>query len=345
MPGASGGLSVKARLSEAVTRSWYQPNLHPLLIPFLPLSALVAWEARRRYRAFKAQPPEKHTVPVIVVGNVTAGGTGKTPLVAALVKKLQGHAWRPGIISRGYGSGRNIQPVLLSVDSDPAICGDEPVMLARLTGVPVVVDPERNRAVKYLLEHSDCNLIISDDGLQHYRLPRDLEIAVVDGARMFGNGRCMPAGPLREPLARLKDVDLVVSNGEPQGDIPAGLHAGVCSMVLAPVALRPVSGEESVFPPPVSDDQVAGVAGIGNPERFFRTLEQQGYAVTRHPFPDHYAFAPEDLSSLGEGVVIMTAKDAVKCRPFAQPNWWYLPVEAQLPERFWDVVMERLAEF
>ena len=336
--------ALKAVLAESLTRAWYRPGLHPLLIPLLPLASLVGREAQKRYRRFQTSPPEKLPVPVIVVGNMTAGGTGKTPLVAALVKRLQANGWRPGIISRGFGSGKggsgnNCGSQLVTPESDPAVGGDEPVMLAGLTGVPVVVNPERRLAVELLLRQTGCNLVISDDGLQHYRLHRDLEIAVVDGARMFGNGRCLPAGPLREPLDRLADVDLIVSNGSLSGPLPEGAVAS--EMRLAPVALRPVSGR-SVLTPPDTGEPVHGVAGIGHPERFFLSLEQQGFSVSRHPFPDHYAFGAEDLSSLGEGAVIMTAKDAVKCRAFARDNWWYLPVEAQLPETFWDAVLHRL---
>ncbi|CAM3640407.1 tetraacyldisaccharide 4'-kinase [Parendozoicomonas haliclonae] len=344
----------KARLEKTFVNAWYQPVLKPWLIPFLPLSALVAFEARRRLRAFRQQPPAGHSVPVIVVGNVTAGGTGKTPLAAVLVEKLIAQGYRPGIISRGYGAQAS-DSILVTADSDPAVCGDEPVMLAGLTGIPVVVDRDRNRAVDYLLKHTDCNLVISDDGLQHYRLARQLEIAVVDGQRLLGNGCCLPAGPLREPASRLSEVDFVISNGQPDAHcsrlpLMGGQEGNVHIMTLQPGDLRPVSGDEQGGMPQ-SGDVVYGVAGIGNPERFFDSLSQQGFQVNPQPFPDHHPFSVEDFSSLVPGAVIMTAKDAVKCRPLvssvfpeaARCNWWYLPVKAELPEVFWSSLFSRLA--
>ena len=347
----SAHMSLKARLSEAVTRIWYQSKLHPLFTLFLPLSALVARVARRRLTDFKQNPPPPLSVPVIVVGNMTAGGTGKTPLVASLVSRLQAKGYKPGIISRGYASGKNSQPLIVKADSDPRLGGDEPVMLAGLTGVPVVVDPERKRGVEYLLQHSDCNIVISDDGLQHFRLHRDIEIVVVDGNRMFGNGHCLPVGPLREPLERLGEVDFLVCNGKPAdslpnslpNSLPKGLRHAPATMNLVAAPLRPVSGKVQASFPGIGET-VYGVAGIGNPERFFLTLEGLGYGVARHPFPDHHAFVADDLSFQEGRAVIMTAKDAVKCRSFAQDNWWYLPVEAQLPESFWDAFFKRLTE-
>ena len=324
-------------LSEKLVRAWYRPELSAALFPLLPLSALVKREAFKRYKAFKQNPPWKPPVPVIVVGNVTAGGTGKTPMVAALVKRLREEGYRPGVISRGYASSKSASSLLVKAGDDPAQCGDEPVMLAELTGVPIVVDADRQRAVKHLLNVTDCNLVISDDGLQHYHLHRDLEIALVDGARGLGNGYCLPAGPLRESGDRLKEVDLVVSNGPLQRELPVE----PLLMTLQPAQILPVDGHSRSFAGE-KGDVVHGVAGIGNPQRFFTTLEQRGFSVKPHAFPDHHSFQPDDLSSLGGGIVIMTAKDAIKCRPFARENWWYLTVEAQLPESFWTKVLGRL---
>ena len=330
-------------LSEKLVQAWYKPELSFTLFPFLPLAALVKREADKRYQQFQQTPPWKPSVPVIVVGNVTAGGTGKTPMVAALVKRLVAEGYKPGVISRGYASSKNVSPVLVGAGSNPAKCGDEPVMLAELTGVPVVVDADRQRAVKHLLEVTDCNLVISDDGLQHYRLHRDLEIALVDGARGLGNGYCLPAGPLRESGGRLLDVDLVVTNGPCQRELPVK----PLLMTLKPAQILPVDGcTDGRFREfsGKSGDTVHAVAGIGNPQRFFSTLKQQGFVVQGHAFPDHHSFTPDDLSSLKGGIVIMTAKDAIKCRPFARENWWYLTVEAQLPESFWTRVLGRLSK-
>ncbi len=329
-----------SQLSGAVVRRWYQPTLSPLLAPLLPLSALVAWEARRRLRKFHQQPPTLPAIPVIVVGNVTVGGTGKTPLVAELVKRLQGQGFSPGIISRGYGAAGDTSR-RVDQHSDPALCGDEPVMLAALTGVPVVVDSNRQRALECLLATTPCDIVISDDGLQHFRLARHIELAVIDGQRLLGNGRCLPAGPLREPMERLHTVDFIVYNGAPSQMLPLDRHQAV--MTLTPSALRPVAeSEHPTGSVPVAGDTVHGVAGIGNPARFFDSLGAQGFTVIDHAFPDHHPFLPDDLSFPEKGAVIMTAKDAVKCRAFAQPDWWYVPVQATLPETFWDALWDRL---
>ena len=329
----------KNRFAEAVTRAWYQPGLNPLLFPLLPLAKLVAAEAGRRYRHFRRTPPDSLPVPVIVVGNITAGGTGKTPLVAAMVRCLRENGYRPGIVSRGYGSASANGSRLVSRLDDPSVFGDEPVMLADITGVPVVVDAHRRRGAEFLLSQSDCNLIISDDGLQHYRLPRDIEIAVIDGARGLGNGYCLPAGPLRESPGRLADVDAVICNGSLTGELPAGYE----TMALEPVALVPLAGGEALSPDQFRGQDVCAVAGIGNPERFFQTLRGCGVKVTGYPFPDHHGFTARDLSSLSGQTVIMTAKDAIKCRRFAGDNWWYLAVEARLPESFWKMLLDKLA--
>lgn len=342
---------VLARLSEAVVRAWYRPKLSPFLVPLLPFSALVAYEARRRLRVFHNQTPDHYPVPVIVVGNITVGGTGKTPLVAELVEQLKGQGYRPGIISRGYGSAVD-STQLVTAQSDPLRCGDEPVMLAGLTGVPVVVAAIRTRAVEFLLANTDCNLIISDDGLQHFRLARQIEIVVVDGQRMFGNGRCLPAGPLREPIERLASVDFIVCNGTPSQPLPeAKKSAGAKGreavvMTLAPAPLRPVGDAQPEKPqasaPPEPGDTVYGVAGIGHPERFFRSLRVQGFIVTEQAFPDHHAFSAKDLSFPDQRAVIMTAKDAVKCSAFAASHWWYLPVRANIPDTFWSALFAHL---
>ncbi len=344
---------ISKAVTQALTRAWYKPGLSSFLIPLLPLSALVRREAGRRYRAFQDDPPSSPGMPVIVVGNVTVGGTGKTPLVAALVDRLQKEGYRPGIISRGYGAGCAEESRLVIADSDPSECGDEPVMLASLTGVPVIVDAVRSRAVDYLGSHTDCNLIISDDGLQHYGLYRDIEIVVIDGARMLGNGRCLPAGPLRESADRLSDVDFIVCNGEPERPLSSVTSKMLDTMILEPGALRPVAVNQSKVPAqvqaqiqaaPTAGERVHAVAGIGNPERFFNTLTAAGFQLDTHPFPDHYEFTPSDLSSLSDGAVIMTAKDAVKCRGFASDHCWYLPVAAQISDGFWERLLNRLSQ-
>lgn len=320
-------------MSEALARAWYRG--HPALWLLLPLSVLYgAVVAVRRwlYRT-GVLASVRVGVPVIVVGNVTVGGTGKTPLTLALIERLRAAGFRPGVVSRGYG-GKAGYPLRLDATTPPAAAGDEPVMLHRRSGVPLVVDPVRSRAARHLLANSDCDVVICDDGLQHLALARDIEIAVVDGTRGLGNGHLLPAGPLREPARRLAQVDLVVVNAE-GGDWP-GAHR----MRLLPDALRPVAAGAGM--PPRPGDRVHAVAGIGNPARFFLQLESLGFVVVRHAFPDHHAYAAADLAFGDALPVVMTEKDKVKCEGIAPANAWYLPVSAKLPEPFYESLMAAL---
>lgn len=270
--------------------------------------------------------------PVIVVGNLTAGGAGKTPLTLALIDALHTRGYRPGVVSRGYG-GRRSQPILLDDKPDPAEVGDEPCLI-RSTGVPVAVGRDRPAAAQLLLD-AGCNVVIADDGLQHYRLARDIEICVIDGERRFGNGRLLPAGPLREPLQRLDIVDFRVCNGgTPQpGEISMHLQGGIVR------ELR--SGQEQSIAG-FSGKRVHAVAAIGNPQRFFASLAARGMDVIAHPFADHHAFTRVDLAFDDDLPVLMTEKDAVKCRAFAPSGWWSVPVKAELPAVFYDALCARL---
>lgn len=276
-------------------------------------------------------------VPVIVIGNITVGGTGKTPLTLALVERLLMAGWKPGIVSRGYG-GQAGYPFRVQASSLAAVVGDEPLLLARRSGVPVVVDPQRARGVRHLLAHSDCDLVVCDDGLQHYALARDLEIVVIDGQRGFGAGLPLPAGPLREPVSRLADADLLVINGDwrAEGSAPAG----AVTMVLQPGTWLPV-GEGGGQPP--APGPVHAVAGIGHPPRFFALLERLGYTPVAHPFPDHHAYQADELQFSPPLPVVMTEKDAVKCAGLAPADSWFMPVQAILPENFWQTLFARLA--
>lgn len=269
---------------------------------------------------------------VIVVGNLTAGGAGKTPLTLALIDALRARGYRPGVVSRGYG-GSVREPTLLGDVPNPAEVGDEPSLI-RATGVPVAVGRDRPAAAQ-LLVVAGCDVIIADDGLQHYRLARDVEICVIDGERRFGNARLLPAGPLREPLQRLNGVNFRVCNGgtSQAGEIPMRLLGGTVRALLDGHE-RPIASFSGV--------RVHGVAAIGNPQRFFASLTAQGMDVIAHPFADHHAFVPEDLA-FGDGLpVLMTEKDAVKCHAFARPEWWSVPVKAELPADFYDALCARL---
>lgn len=317
---------------------WY--GNHPLSLLLTPLSGLFCIVTKIRYWAyqFNLLKRQRLPVPVIIVGNITVGGTGKTPLVIWLGRFLRQQGYQPGIISRGYGGQTQQWPQSVTATSDPNLVGDEAILLARQSGCPVAVAPHRVRAAQFLLEQFACNVIISDDGLQHYALKRDIEIAVVDDIRRYGNQHCLPAGPLREPLSRLKHIDLVVTKG-------AALKHEY-SMRYEIKALRKVS-DDSVVMQPLSylrGTKVHAVAGIGHPAKFFNRLKDQGLKLHFHEFSDHYRYTAKDLQFNDDDPVIMTEKDAVKCRAFAQPHHWYLPIDANLPITFSEQLLRLLKE-
>ena len=316
---------------------WYR--LTPVSLTLLPagllyrgLSALrrPVWRGINRLR-------RRPGVPVIVVGNISVGGTGKTPMVLWLIEHLRARGHTPGVVSRGYGGKAN-HPLTVTADTPPERAGDEPVLIAARSGAPVVVDPRRRRALKHLLaEHPEVDVVISDDGLQHHALPRDLEIVMVDGRRGFGNRLPIPAGPMREPVSRLGQADFVVVNGPSREGIEGyrmGLQAGELRDLHDPEQTLPLDG--------MRHQKVHAVAGIGHPDRFFDTLRAHGIAVIEHPFPDHHAFTPEDLAFGDELPIIMTEKDAVKCRSFAPSHTWCLPVQAVLDRAFVQRLDQRL---
>ncbi len=294
-----------------------------VLWPFSLLYGAISWLIRLSYqRGWRKR--WRAPRPVIVVGNLTAGGNGKTPLVIWLVEALQARGLRAGVVSRGYGGKAEHYPLLVTALTPTTQAGDEPVLIAQRTGVPVAVAPQRRQAVEALLANHALDIIITDDGLQHYALQRDREIVVVDGIRRFGNGWWLPAGPMRERANRLQQVDAVVVNG--------GVAAeSEIAMTLQPgLAVNLVTGETAALK--TLPDFVA-MAGIGHPPRFFATLQQQGVqAVAEIAFADHHAYSEQELAELtrGEQSLLMTEKDAVKCRAFARKNWWYLPVDAHL---------------
>ncbi|MBB3101878.1 tetraacyldisaccharide 4'-kinase [Azomonas macrocytogenes] len=310
-------------LAERLQHAWYRG--HPLLALLFPLERLYRWIANGRRRRFLAGKGEiyRAPVPVIVVGNITLGGTGKTPLILWLIEHCRNRGLKVGVVSRGYGASPPALPwrVLEGQAADQA--GDEPLLIVERTGVPLMIDPDRPRAVQALLAAESLDLILCDDGLQHYRLARDLELVLIDATRGLGNARCLPAGPLREPAERLQSVDAVLLNGQ-AADSAAGY-----AFLLRPSALvAMVSGAAlplDHFPP---GQQVHAVAGIGNPQRFFATLEGLHWRPIAHPFADHAAYYPEQLNFGSELPLVMTEKDAVKCRGFAAPNWYFLQVDA-----------------
>jgi tetraacyldisaccharide 4'-kinase len=310
-------------LAAALQARWYADAPAPLLLR--PLAALYARIATRR-RARLQQAAVRVALPVIVVGNIAVGGTGKTPMTIWLIERLRAWGWRPGVVSRGYGGRAPRYPYAVTTASDPAHCGDEPLLIARRSGCPVVVDPDRVAAARALTARGDVDIIVADDGLQHYRLARDLEIGVVDGVRGLGNRALLPAGPLREPATRLQDLDLVVVNGAGWNEpLLRPLHMelqATRSLSMAGDATRPLQDFRA--------QPVHAVAGIGHPPRFFATLRAAGIDVREHPFADHHRFTAADLDFGDALPVLMTEKDAVKCAPFAQPRWWAVPVDAVL---------------
>lgn len=301
-------MGVLSRLAAAIERNWYQSAWRNLwLLPFWPLVWLVVTIKRWRHRC---RPQPALAVPVLVVGNITVGGTGKTPLMTYLVAQIAARGLRAGIISRGYGGVSEQYPLWVTAATPVSACGDEPKLLQQRLNCPVVVDPQRARAARALA--SQVDIILSDDGLQHYALTRQAEIVVVDALRGFGNGWLLPVGPLREPVSRLRHVDLCLRNGHD-------------FTVQAQALLNAASGVER----PLTDLAgltVHAVAGIGHPERFFTTLRDLGATVVPHPFPDHHVFQAQDLQFADEYPVIMTEKDWVKCHAFARENHWYLSV-------------------
>lgn len=311
-----------------------------------PLEALYRWIVARRAEAYRSGRRQvwRADVPVVVVGNVTLGGTGKSPLVAWLARYLAEQGWRPGIVSRGYG-GRLEEgatyPLLVTPATPTAQSGDEPRMLARQTGLPVAVDPDRPRGAQALREQG-CDILISDDGLQHLALGRDIELVVVDGRRGFGNGRCLPAGPLREPLTRLERVDAVLINGEPAFCPPDGAWI----FHLVPSRWRCLAtGATAALAPLPFRGPVHAVAGIGHPQRFFATLAELGVEARPHAFPDHHRFTAQDLAFDDALPVVMTAKDAERCDALESNDVWVLEVEAEPPAAFVAWLQSRLAEY
>ncbi|MCK9259965.1 MAG: tetraacyldisaccharide 4'-kinase [Azoarcus sp.] len=322
---------------------WQQRSgLALLLSPLSFLFGVLASLRRALYRVGVLRAV-RLPVPVIVVGNIAVGGSGKTPTVDWLVTQLRAAGWTPGIVSRGYGG--TVEGVgLVGADSDPVLCGDEPVLLARLTGCPVAIGRDRPAAAQTLLAaHPECDVIVSDDGMQHYRLARDVEIAVVDEATL-GNCRLLPAGPLREPLGRLSSVDVVIAHGALSLPVRAALgSATAVSMVLEGASFRSLRRPDETRPASAfRGRRVHALAGIGRPERFFDQLRAMGLDVVAHPFPDHHRFTAPDLDFAPEEAKLMTSKDAVKCAPFAPDNAWEFPVQATIGSGAAERILEKL---
>lgn len=327
-------------MSDRVLRAWYAG--HPLLKLLSPLEYVYRRVVERKRARFVAGEGEiyRSPVPLVVVGNITVGGTGKTPLILWLIEHCQRNGLRVGVVSRGYAAKPPQLPWRVTAQQSAAQAGDEPLLIVQRTGVPLMIDPDRGRAVKALLDSEPLDLILSDDGLQHYRLARDLELVLIDNARGLGNGHCLPAGPLREPVERLESVDAVLYNGADSDP-----HPGFAFKLQPSALINLCSGERralDLFPP---GQALHAVAGIGNPQRFFTTLEALHWRPIAHAFADHASYSAEVLSFTPSLPLVMTEKDAVKCRDFASPDWWYLAVDAVPSEAFvlwFDQQLKRL---
>ncbi|MFO1387850.1 tetraacyldisaccharide 4'-kinase [Cellvibrio sp.] len=320
-------------------KAWYGKSFWVYVL--LPLSWLFYFISNIRKFVLVRFFQQQVSVPVVIVGNISVGGTGKTPLIIELVKYLQDKGHKPGVVSRGYGGKAPHYPFLLNEKSLASESGDEPLLISRSTGCCVCVSPDRVAAAKVLIE-AGCTIILSDDGMQHYVLGRQLEIAVVDGQRLFGNQHLLPVGPLREPVSRLNNVDLIVVNNPGETKLMPH-HPNIHAMNLEPVAWRNIAAQkEFSLDAVILMQPVHAVAGIGNPQRFFKTLDSLSISFNAHPFPDHHTFSPQDFSGFNNGTVVMTEKDAVKCQAFAKPDWYSLVVGARLNEHFWSAFQQKL---
>ena len=336
---------------EFISRAWYSSAkwlylLWPLSVLYYCVILLRKWcYARQWFTVYRASKP------VIVVGNITVGGTGKSPLVCYLVEALRDQGLHPGIVSRGYGANIATTEVReVSLDSQASEVGDEPLMLKRRLDCPVFVSPSRTLAVQ-ALEQTSCDVIICDDGLQHYALARDIEVCVFDGKRLWGNGHLLPMGPLREPLSRLREIPFLVVNGAQTDNLfgSAAVTQQCFTMTLQAETVCELQGKKTRSLSELSGQSVHAVAAIGHPERFFQTLEKAGLKLVRHAFADHHAYQQSDFTGtdfqLDEKMIIMTEKDAVKCRHLALKNAWYLPVNASLDRDLSGELLKTLGIF
>ncbi|MCK4843219.1 MAG: tetraacyldisaccharide 4'-kinase [Methylococcales bacterium] len=328
---------MKKNFSRWLQDAWYTEMYVSSAI--MPLSMLYDDAMRFRRFLYKTGVLKKTrlTVPVIIVGNITVGGTGKTPLVLWMARFLREEGFKPGIISRGYGGNAETWPQWVDGDSRAEVVGDEAVLMAMRSDCAVVVGPERVTSARLLLDKSDCDVILSDDGLQHYAIERDIEIAVIDGERRFGNGYTLPCGPLREPITRLETVDLVIVNGVAEEENEFSMT------IEGDIAVNLVTKEEKLL----SDFALIpshAVAGIGNPKRFFNLLERKSIAIDCHSFPDHHQFIAEDILFEDDKPILMTEKDAVKCMDFASDKHWYVPIKAVPQQQFVDKLLTLIKE-
>ncbi len=331
-----------AHLQSVIAHYLYQHSvLNYAMYPLACCYQLIIWIRKKLYE-YGFYKKNRIDRLVIVVGNITLGGTGKTPFVIWLAKTLCANGYHPGIISRGYKSKKNNQPTLVSTNSHITDVGDEALILAKHSLCPLVIARNRVAAAQHLIARvPDCDVIISDDGLQHYALERDIEILLVDGLRKFGNGLCLPAGPLREPISRTASVDIVVSNQVISDQSASDEYC----FQLAPLALCSVSEPSTQLPiSALKDQSVHAVAGIGHPQQFFSQLRAYTDRLIEHAFPDHHCFQPDEIDFPEANFIVMTEKDAVKCTGFANQQCWYVSTEVKVSAGLWQRLHELLQQ-
>jgi len=327
----------KSKLHKIINDTWYTPStltqiLRPLSLLFCGIVAV-----RKTLYSLKIFKQTKLNVPVIVVGNITVGGTGKTPLVIWIANYLKESGFSPGIVSRGYMGKAKSWPQQVRPDSDPVIVGDEAILISRHAQCPMAVGPNRVDVAQTLLKYSNCDIIISDDGLQHYALHRTIEVVVIDGVRRFGNGFCLPAGPLREDVSRLDKADFIVTNGIASPGEYAMRYSGKELVDLH-------DNDSKVMLTELKGLKVHAVSAIGNPQRFFDYLRSQGLDVLEHSFPDHYMYVESDLVFNDDYAVLMTEKDAVKCQRYKVNNCWFLPINVEMKKEFGLNLLNKIGE-
>ncbi len=333
------------RIQLILIRAWYNPHPIKWLIPISWLFSLVILMRRFLYRIHLIKQ-HSFSVPVIIVGNISVGGNGKTPCVIALTHYLRQRGMQPGIVSRGYGGSKNKIPHTVQLTDTASDVGDEALLLKQRCQCPVVIAKKRADAVDHLLKTTDCNVVISDDGLQHYALARTVEIIMMDGTHGLGNQYCLPAGPLREPVSRIQQSDAIVLTGNVTSrsqlattlKMPPtyimSLAATVCYQLHAPDKQVPLTQ--------LAKQTVHAVAGIAHPSRFFTMLSAMNIHVIEHAFADHYAFQAVDFADFADECILLTEKDAVKCQHCQLTNAWVVPVEGLLPDAFYDIILKAL---
>lgn len=327
-----------------VNNIWYNKNFNKCFCVDIIFKFLIDFRKfLYKHNIFKIY---KFNIPIIVVGNITVGGTGKTPLVIYIVNYLVKQGFKPAIVTRGYKAKYNNTQMVTTV-SDPILCGDEPVLLAKATNCPVIIGNNRGAAIKYLLKNFGyINVVISDDGLQHYSLARDLEIAVIDGSRLFGNGHLLPFGPLREPIGRLATVQAIIINGHSDSTVCLNYDNKYIIKLLPNIIYNIIEPKINNTPQDflLTYPKIHAVAGLGNNQRFFESLIQIGFNIVPHEFPDHYNYKAKDLEFGDNLPIVMTEKDAIKCLRFAKNNFWCqtITVGFNLPQKFNNFLINNL---